>query len=72
MRVKTVYHLLFCALADWNKKHKDDICRDDLDNVIMSQIHQSIKQKITFYFHRFYISASIRNFVDCKYNYLFV
>ena len=40
-----------------------------LDHFVMSQIYQSIKQIITFYFHLFYISAPIRNFVDCKYNF---
>ncbi len=33
VRVKTVYPLLFCALADWNKKHKDDIIWPTIDYV---------------------------------------
>jgi hypothetical protein len=33
VRVKTVYPLLYCALADWNKKYKDDIIWPTIDYV---------------------------------------
>ena len=33
VRVKTVYPLLFCALGDWNEKHKDDIIWPTIDYV---------------------------------------